>query len=305
MKQNQLENVLEKMKTQDPEEIKKEFMDILGKSDVVMPAVLPKNTNPALMRKLMQNIDKQQPVPDGVKPQPCILTDEKGNQFLPVFTSETELKKNAKAPKFPLTMTLPFQSCIQIMNNNPKFTGIVVNAFTHNIIIRRNPEQVQPASVKTVQVTAQQYHFLTRQKLESFYLPKQLFEQKEALILKLTQQRGAMVRELYENLYDGELACPYQAEDFEVMSLNISETLTLLQITMPKRALQPDTCSSVLVGWDSEKQTLWYYAVLYSGPDKPSRFIQVFADGKKKDLGEAPSEGNELTTVLEKMQEEV
>ncbi len=301
MAQNRVEELIQKMMTEKPGGYQNEFMEALMQEKVLMPAVLPKNTSPELIKKLMDNIGKQQDVPEGVHPQPCLLNDKSGKNYLPVFTSEKEMKKNAKAPKFPLTLTLPFKTCTQILNDNPNIEGIVVNAFTHNIIVQRNhaDSQNQP---QTIQVTAEQYHFLARQKMESDFLPKTLFEKKQEFIDNMTAQRGNYIKELYEQVYDGELACPYTAEEFEVMSLNISEELVLLQIGMPKKNLQPGICSSCIIGWNSEKEESWYYAILTGKPEEGSSLMQVFPDGRKERVADAPSEGTELTTVLDYIQ---
>lgn len=300
MDNKKLEKMLEQMKAkgQGNSEHSQEFMDLLKASSVVVPAVMPKNTNPEIMRQMLQNPGKEQAIPEGAHPQPCILENEKKQKFLAVFTSEEEMRKSSKAPKFPLTLNMPFQSCMELLKKSPEIVGAVINPFTHNVIFQLNKKE-KPQSV---QVTLEQFHILTRQKMESFYLPKNLFEKKGEMITKLSTNQGECMKELYEELYTTEVACPYVPEDFEFMCLNISEDLLLIQITMPPKNIAKNTCPSVFCAWNRKEDKIWYYAIVNGGPDTENHLHQLLEDGKDVDLGVAPSEGSELSTVLDLIQ---
>lgn len=298
MENKKLEKILDEMKAAGNGQPTEEFMRMLKSSYVVVPALMPRDTNPDIMKQLLQNPGKEQAIPAGVNPQPCVLENGNGDKLLAVFTSEEEMKKNKKAPKFPITMRVAFDDCIKLIRKSKGITGAVINPFTHNMIFRVAENKPQP---KTVQVTIEQFHFLTRQKMESFYLPKNLFDKKKEAVEKLRDGQGAYLKALYEDLYDTEVACPYVPEDFEVMCLNISEELLLIRITMPDKYRGEKTCSGILIGWNEKEQKVWYYSIVLEA-DKKTYLHQLMEDGTARRLGEAPAEGSELTTVIDLIQ---
>lgn len=301
MENKKLEKILEEMKAKGRgnQEHSEEFLTLLKASSVVVPAVMPKNTSPEIMRQMLQNPGKEQAIPAGAHPQPCILENEKKEKFLAVFTSEEEMKKSQKAPKFPLTLNMSFQACIDFLKKSSDVIGAVINPFTHNVIFQLN-EKKQP---KQIQVTLEQFHALTRNKMESFYLPKNLFEKKEEVMNQLCEKQGEYLKELYEDLYTTEVACPYVPEDFEFMSLNISEDLVLVQITMPQKYAALNTCPSIFTAWNRSEDKIWYYAIVNGGPEKGNHLHQLKEDGTDVDLGAAPSEGSQLSAILDFIQE--
>lgn len=300
MENKKLEKLMNDMKAKGDGTLSEEFLEMLKNAVVCVPAVMPRDTKPEVMKKLLQNPGQMQAIPEGAHPQPCILENEKHEKFLAVFTSETELNKGKKAPKFPLYLNMEFSSCIDFLKQRPDITGAVINAYTHNVIFQLN-EQKKPQT-KTIQVSLEEFHHLTRNKMESFYLPKKLFEGKGEVISRLCKEQGEYMKELYEELYTTEVACPYTAEDFEFMPLNINEDLLFVQITMPGKYLMLNTCPSVFAAWDQKEQKIWYYAIVMGGPEKGLRLHQLLEDGKDSDLGEAPSEGSELSTILDLIQ---
>ena len=295
-----LEAMLTKMKENgnSQKEHSDEFVQLLKASTVIVPAIMPKDTDPAIMRQMMQNPGKELAVPAGAHPQPCILENDKKKRFLAVFTSEEELRKNQKAPRFPLTLNMEFQACEKLLKEHADLEGIVINAFTQNVIYQVNQK---PTDKKEIKVTIEQFHILTRNKMESFYLPKHLFDQKEEFITKLCDKQGAYMKELYDELYTTEVANPYTEDDFEFISLNISEALLLVQITMPQEHHAASTCSTVYFAWNRETNQIWYYAIVNKG-EEGYHLHQLKEDGSAADLGEAPAEGNELNTILEMIQ---
>lgn len=299
MNNNKLEQMLDEMKAAGKNGApSQEFTDLLKRSTVIVPALMPGDTSPEIMRQMLQNPGVAQAIPAGANPQPCIIQSGDGKKYLPIFTSEAEMKKNAKAPKFPLMLNLPFDNCMKLVQKNPEIIGAVINPYTHNVIFR--VEATQPQQ-KTVQVTIEQFHFLTRQKMEAFYLPKSLFEQKETLFNRLRDEQGDCLKELYEELYDTEVACPYVPEDFEFMCLNISDELSLLRITMPTSHLADHTCPIVFVAWNGKKQIIRYYAIVLIKGEK-AQLHERLEDGTDVNLGDAPEEGNELTTIIDLIQ---
>lgn len=302
MNNQKLEALLDQMKAAKTNENSQEFVELLKGSQVLVPAVLPKETDPEAMRKMLANQGKNLPLPDGVNPQPCVLENGNKQKFLPVFTSESQMKQDDQTPKFPLTLNLPFQTCIDLLKSNPEVIGTAVNPFTHNVVFRVNENNQNTDTPKNL--TQEQFHALTRQKMEAYYLPKNLFEKKEALVNAICTREGEELKELYDQLYDTEIACPYTPQDFEILKLNIREDLLLVQVTMPVKHRVPQTCSSVVFGWNSQKDKIWYYAIVTGDPSQPSQLIQMDEAGQPANLGQAPQEGSELTTILELIDKE-
>jgi len=297
MNHNKLEQILKELKAKG-EPPSKEVLDMIKNTDVLSPAFLPKDTPPEIMRRMIQNPGKPQAIPIGVNPQPCILENGNGEKFLAVFTSGQEMKKNKNAPAFPLIMNVSFQDCIDLILRNPEINGAVINPYTQNIVFHIDRNKPQP---KTIQLTAEQFHMISRQKFEAYYLPKNLFEKKAEYIERLQKEEGEFLRELYEDVYETEIACPYTPEDFECLSLSISDELALIRINMPSKNLVSGTCPCVLVGWNRRLEKVWYYAVLLIADGK-AHLHERKEDGSDVDLGAAPPEGSEMTTVIDLIQ---
>lgn len=321
MKNKELEKLLEKMQQEGTQNYMQEFFGILSKSTVIVPVVLPKDTSPEAMRQILSANGGNQPIPEGVNPQPCLLSSPDGKYFLPLFTSEEERRKGIQIQNTPLSLQLPFETCTRMVSSMANLEGIVVNPFSHNIIFRAElklppdvPEEMAQGNVslgqsadkeqESVELTPEQYHFVSRQRMESAYFPMQLFEKKGELVQRISSEQGECLRELYQEIYDGELACPYFADEFDIMTLNIRENLTIVQVAMPEKNLRPKTCSSVMIGWNPQTDKIWYYAVLRGTSRQNSRLLRVMEDNSKVDMGDAPAEGNEISGVLELIDKE-
>lgn len=276
-----------------------EILALLKTHSMFVPAMMPPNTPPEVLREMLTKQGKNQPLPDGANPQPCVLENKEKQKFLAVFTAQEHLEKE-NAPKFPLTLNMPFEACTNMLRKNKELEGIVINPYTQNIIFRQNANQ--KARPEKVQVTMEQYHVMKRQELESFRLPKTLFEQKAVFIETLCSDKGAVLKELYDTLYDDEIANPYTAQDFDFMSLSITQDLTVVQITMPSKNAQPNTCKMVVAAYDKAKEKAWYYAIVFVSLEEGFKMVELMEDGTLSQLGAAPSEGSELSTIIELIQ---
>lgn len=292
-----LEELLDKAKAEQLKSLPPEITNALMEQNVIVPAYMPQNTDPKILKEMLKNFEKEQKLPPNASPKPCILENSKGEKLFPVFTSEKELHRNKTAPKFPIQLNMPYQACVQIVEKDPNLLGIVLNPYSHNVILQPNRNSDNEKG-QTKQVTIEEYHFILRQRMESFVLPKQLFEKKESFVKELIRDKGNIIKALYEELYDGEIACPYTADDFEFMFMNLSDDFMLCQITMPDTKHRPNTCPLIIFAWDKTKNKIWYYAIVLISNQKPHLF-RVYENGKNADLGTAPSEGNELSTVID------
>lgn len=304
MANKKLEHMMDEMKRLKKTTISDELMAELRSASLVMPAVLPGNTSPEAMRQFIENQGKNKPLPRGVNPAPCIIQNGQREDYLPLFTSMEELKRGNKG--FPLSLNVKFDTAAEIVQKNENILGIVVNPFSHNLVMQLNRDKLQRnmEPEESEEITVEQYHALARRQMEAAYLPSQFFEKKGEMVERLCQGKGALLREMYEELYQEEVACPYTEEDFELLTLNISDSLQVTQIAMPEKNRYPHLCQSVIVGFDGEKNKIWYFAIVYEGKGKPSSLVQVIETGEPKNLGEAPAEGSEITRVMELMQGE-
>lgn len=301
MNQKDMQALLDNIKVNGTEKLTQEVIESMKSYKMVVPAVLPKNTDPRIMRQMLGSKGRNMPIPKGVSPQPITLTNKSGQILLPVFTSEEEKAKDTTGSNFPLSLNISFDECMKIVSGNPTLYGIVLNPFSHNIIMQLHAEK-QKETPK--EMTIDQYHLFSRQRFESNVFPKHLFEQKGELIQKLVADRGACIKELYENVYDDEIANPYVEDDFDVLSLSISEELTVLQIRFPGKYIGPNICPMAIIGYDSSQEKLWYYTILSQKREEPLHLMRVLEDGKPEDLGIAPKVGSELSKVIEKIEED-
>ncbi len=304
MAKEKLERMMDEMKRQKKMSISNELMAELRGTPLVMPAVLPPNISPEAMRQFIENQGKNKPLPGGVNPAPCLIQNGQGEDYIPLFTSLEELKRGNKA--FPLSLNVNFDVAAEIVQKNENVVGLVVNPFSHNLVMQLNRDKLEPNGepAESEEITVEQYHALARRQMEAAYLPSQLFEKKGEMVGRLCQEKGVLLREMYEELYQEEVACPYTEEDFELLTLNISDSLQMTQVAMPEKNRYPHLCQSVIVGFDREIDKIWYYAIVYEGKGKPSSLVQVLETGEPKNLGEAPAEGSEITRVMELIQGE-
>ena len=303
MANKKLEKMLEKMKRQKINSISEEMMAELSKAKLVLPGILPRNISPEAMRQFIDSQNTNKPLPQGVNPKPCIIQSSQGESFLPLFTSTQEMNKGDNS--FPLFLNVTFDMATEMMRDNPDLAGVVINPFTHNLLMKMNREKMSKEQPEeTGEITLEQYHALARRQMESAYLPSRLFQEKGAFAEALSREKGRLMRELYEEIYQQEIACPYTEEDFEFITLNISEDFMVSQIIMPEKNRYPQLCRSVIYGFDREKNKIWYYAIVYEGREKPLSLVRVQENGEPENLGEAPPEGSEITRVMELMQEE-
>ena len=97
MPQNESKELLEAldaMKKEKNKENAERLTKLLEDMEVLVPAVMPKNTDPAILKQMSSGTpDTPQPIPAGAQPLPCILQNEAGQKFFPIFTSNEQIEK--------------------------------------------------------------------------------------------------------------------------------------------------------------------------------------------------------------------
>lgn len=290
-----IEKILEELQENVTTEKFQQMTEELEKIPLCIPAVMPKDTNPSVLRQMAQHADgKPAAIPEGANPHPCILQDREGNKLLPVFTSEEEMKKGKQPIRFPIVLNMPYQACVNMMAKSNEIRAIVVNPYSHNVVINFKKEEQ-----KEKKLTEPQFHALVRQHVESALLPQKVFEEKETFMKELSKRQGECLLELYQPPYEKTKNCPYTSDQFDLMTLQISETMQLIQIVLPTVHLYPGTCPRAFITWNPKSQEAAYYAVVRRNRNEQNQLFQIMPDGTKKDLGEAPSEGTELQSIID------
>lgn len=304
MNSKELEEILDRLTENKDSELAHQFMKEVQNSIVILPAVLPPDTDPKLLERMqeMTKDGQEQPLPEEANPKPCVLEDQKGNKLFPVFTSLEHLEINDTMEPFPVRLNIPFGQCVQLLGQTQDIRSIVVNPFSHNFQVDFKIEKQGAAEEGQLKngekITEAQFHALVRQHVEANLMPKRLFTERDAFMKEITEGGSSYILKLLDPPYAQKGTCPYTEEDFDVLSLMIRDDLQMIQITMPNKHLYVGTCSKVFLVWNPKKQEAAYYAIVLS---KGKRLIlhQAFEDGTNKELSEAPEEGSELQTIID------
>lgn len=247
MPQNESKELLEAldaMKNEKNKENAERLTKLLEDTEVFVPAAMPENTDPEILKQMFsQEPDTPQPVPEGARPVPCILQNEAGQKFFPVFTSNAQIGLGEGANKYPLTLNMPFKSCLDFIVRINGIDGAVINPYSHNIIMNINKEEPAGApgakdEPEQIQVSEQEFHMLVRRQMESALLPGRIFTGGEEFIKDLCAREGECLVEFFKEPY-AQTGCPYDADDYDFMTLMISDTLQLTRIAMPRENLYP------------------------------------------------------------------
>lgn len=293
----ELEQAMLQLKKEDTKENFTRLMDLANQCEFRVPAVLPPNTDPRLVKQIFDANGREMKLPAGVEPRPAILQNKEGKHFLPLFTSDEQIHKGKN--QAPLILGLPFETCMDVATSQEIICGFVINPFDHGITIHLNKTKETEPQQKEVKLTEPQLHAMLRQQFEASILPAALFEQKGELFQEIKEREGEALLEFYEEIYPDQVLCPYTADAFEVMALNIRDDLSIFRITMPTDKLVPGTCPMVLAAWNPEAETLRYFGIVKGNDGEETHIMEALEDGTKKDLGGAPSEGSELQFIID------
>lgn len=300
----QLNELLDELTQTKDGDLAHKLIGELQQSIVILPAIMPPDTDPALLQQMQETAShgKEAPLPEGVNPTPCILEDKEGKKLMPVFTMIEELEKDKITDQFPIRINIPFEHCVRMLGQTEDIRAIVVNPFSHNFRVDFSIEKEQEEDAGEMhngqKITIEQFHALVRQHVEATLMPERLFQEKGAFINEVKQGGKEFVFSLFMPPYTKGKQCPYTEEDFDVMSLMIREDLLVVQITLPSKHFYVGTCSKVFLVWNPLKEEAAYYAIVLR-KDKHLILHQAFADGTNREISEAPAEGSELQAVID------
>lgn len=101
------------------------------------------------------------------------------------------------------------------------------------------------------------------------------------------------------NLMQNAENCPYSADDYDFMILNISDTLRLIRITTPTDKQYPEMAISIFIAWNPAEKKSRYFAIIKSRDGEPNKLYEVTDEQKVESLGDAPDEGMELQSIID------
>ncbi len=287
--------ILDELKKEKSKEKIQELVQVLENCNMFVPAVLPPNTDPKIIKILAESGGKPVDIPREVAPRIVFLENKEKKRYLPLFTSKEQSEKGPQ--RAPINITLPYKNCLALLAKESGASGVVINPYEHNVMI--NMSVTSKTEKKEVKLTEPQLHAVIRQKVEADMLPDKLFAEKETVIENLRKDGGKLLVDLYTEAYQNQVACPYDSEEFDVMALNISEELTVLRVSMPTQKLVPGTCPMVLISWNPVQENLRYFGIVKGRNGEPDHICEAFPDGKKVDMGEAPGEGSEFQYIID------
>ncbi|SFG39275.1 SseB protein N-terminal domain-containing protein [Lachnospiraceae bacterium C7] len=249
---------------------------------------------------------------DDEQPVPCFIQNKNGELYMPIYTSKEQIPEE---PKSPIIINMPFIA-VADMATNPELnvTGIVINAFSGNLIfkkqllekIMRVEKAKREGDIKGVQLTEEQYHVLTRKQVEFTLLPKKLFDEGEKLMDEISDGKEEYMDQLYEDFYQEKRLYPYLEEEFSVMTMNLNENLRILRVDFPERYMEVPSCYRVYLVWDKEKEEGRYFTIEKTENSDERLLGEVVEEISHVDHGTAPVEGAELQTIVDLvMKEEV
>lgn len=273
-------------------------MELLEKSIVLVPAMPPKDIDPALMEELKSG--KPVKFSSDTKIVPCLLRKETGEQALPIFTSPRQIPEDKKSP---MVMAMPFMGVISMVSaNQDKVAEVVVNPFTGILVLNQSVLEIAEkrrkavGQMKTVQLTQEQFQDFAHNRVSLFLLPKFLFEQKEAGMKRLQQEEGALLLRFYDEVYPKGKKSGCRAEDFSLMTLNLTDTIQLTRLDMPDETNKKGLCYRVYAVFKRDTEEVLYYTM--ENTKDGNMIARVTQDGKHEILEPAPDNGAEIEAIM-------
>lgn len=273
-------------------------MELLEKSIVLVPAIPPKDMDPEIMEQLKAGKPVQ--FPKDTKIVPCLLRKETGEQALPIFTSPEQIPEDKKSP---MVMAMPFMGVISMVSaNQDKVAEVVVNPFTGILVLNQSMLEIAEkrrkavGQMKTVQLTQEQFQDFAHNRVSLFLLPKFLFEQKEEGLKRLQQEEGALLLQFYDEVYPKGKKSGCRAEDFSLMTLNLTDTIQLTRLDMPDETNKKGLCYRVYAVFKRDTEEVLYYTM--ENTKDGNMIASVTQDGKHEILEPVPDNGAEIEAIL-------
>jgi len=280
---------------------------------VEIPALLPPNVDREELRKQIESGNPQ--IPADVRPVPSFLKNGEGEIYLPVYTERNEIPKE---PRFDVIITIPFIGCVKLQpGDGNTASGIAFNPFSDNLVFKKPLVEsitkhldAQAAKIRAAQangeapnqqpqVSREQYELMMTQRAEFYEFPKALFEGGNDFMNKVCDDREPVVNELFKRVYQNQKDYPFAESDFSVMALNIGPELLMARVDVPQPKVKAQWCYRVYLTINPETQEAHYYTIERSKEKGVNILGEITKELVRKELGEAPVEGAELSYVID------
>lgn len=283
----EIEAILEEYKEKQEQMTQEKSQEIVEKMlpvRFIVPVTFANDETLAAMQAELERTGKPVKLPKDAKPIPVLIQNPNKEHFLAVYTSLSQFPKDHRSNG---VIEMTFESCMSYVRNakNP-VSGVVVNPFTSNFIVRPRREQ---------RVTPAQFHLLARKNVEYVLLPHSIYTKDKAYFDSISAE---LLFSLFKDQYMEKLPIPYEEDDFEVMQLGIDPKLDMIHISMPAKKLVPGACVRIYATWHTEAACPGYYMIVRGEKKDAYRLIYIHSNGRNEDLGEAPVESMEMQQVL-------
>lgn len=277
----------------------------MKKTIFLIPAMLPDTPEiNEIKQKVKDNPGVKINLPKGTAPMPAILTNQNGGKFFPIYSTKEQIPKE---PKFDLLMNMPFGACCSFaMDERLEVEGIALNPFTDNLLFKKpmleaikKADEEAKKSVKQIQMTPKQFQIMMRQRAELHDFPARAFQEGVEFVQRLSDEKEAVVNEIYQNAYQNHELNPYEESNFSVMALNISEELLLVRVDLPPINESAQLCYRVYVTLNPKTEEIHYFTIERGRGKDERNLCGVNKEGKHIEYGEAPVEGVEIQRIID------
>ena len=293
----QLEEVLETFAKDRSQDNFVKLMELVEKSVLLVPALMPENLDETTMKQAKAG--KGVELPKDARVTPCLIKKESGEQALPVFSSEKYLPTDHKSPA---VLAIPFFACVSmVMSNSDKVDTIVLNPFTHSIVLSKQVLEValkrsRKLQAKTVKLTEKQFHELAHRRISYELLPVFFYEKQKEGLEQLQKEEGSFLLARYTSVYPKEIKVPYTESDFSLLTLNVTDSLQITRIDMPEKNMAKGLCCRIYLVWNKDTESIEYYTI--EKAEKGNEIGRIYADRRHEVIGPVPENGAEIETIM-------
>ena len=281
----------------------------MKKTSFFVPGMFPDTPEiQAMKEQAKENPGVQVRLPEGTAPIPTLLSNAEGEMYFPIYTNIAQIPKE---PKFDLIMNMPFKSCYTLALNEGMGTkGLLLNPFSDNLRFKKElleaikqEDEMLAAGAKQVRISPRQFQNMMRQKAEFRDLPLRLYGGKAEFVQQLSDEKEALVNEIYQKAFQQPELYPYGESDFSVMALNISDELLLVRIDLPEIKDQVQLCHRIYVTLNPATEEVNYFTIEQGKEKGERRFGGITSEQKHVEYGEAPVEGAEIQRVMDLLEQ--
>lgn len=283
------------------------LMQQMQKTVFFVPAILPDTPEMREIRqKMREHPGEKINLPEQIRPIPAVLSNQNGERYFPIYTAPGQVPKE---PKPEILMQMPFLACCH-MALDPRIgaNGLVANPFTDSIRLEKElilaMQKGELGRTKEERLSPQQQMIRMRQKAEFHDFPLRAFREGKEFILRLSDEKEAVVNEIYRGAFSQIKPYPFHEEDFAVMALNISEDLLLARVDLPPVTETAQLCWRVYLTLGMQSDEIRYFTI-EQGRGRDERLLGgMDAQGRHLEYGAAPPEGAELQKILSILRQE-